>query len=93
MGTNDSPPRPATIAARIASVRIIVDFRFHRSAKTPANGPTRANAAPAATRMPLTATGAQDRPLAEPGGTHGASVVAETLSPTADTAWPYHSFA
>ena len=54
----------ATIAARITSVRIIVDFRFHRSTKTPATGPTRANAAAAATRIPLTAAGAQDRPLA-----------------------------
>src|SRR6266702_1969222 len=64
-GTNDSPVRPATIAARITSVRIIVDFRFHRSTKTPAIGPTRANAAPAATRIPPTAAGAQHQRRAE----------------------------
>ena len=46
-GTNDSPVRPVTITARIASVRIIVSFRFHRSTKTPATGPTRPTAAPA----------------------------------------------
>ena len=85
--------RPATIAARITSVRSIVDFRFHRSTKTPATGPTRANAAPAATRIPLTAAVAEGRPLARTCDTHSTSVVPKTLSPTADTAWPYHSFA
>ena len=92
-GTNDSPVRPATMAARITSVRIIVDFRFHRSTKTPATGPTRANAAAVATRIPLTAAGAQDRPSARTCDTHSTSVVPKTQSPTADTAWPYHSFA
>src|SRR3984957_203873 len=92
-GTNDSPIRPATIAARITSVRIIVDFRFHRSTKTPASGPTRTNAAVAATRIPLTAAGAHDRPPARTCDTHSTSVVPKTVSPTADTAWPYHRFA
>src|SRR3984957_19756446 len=90
-GTNDSPNRPATIAPRITSVLIMVDLRFHRSTKTPATGPTRANAAVAATRIPLTAAGAQDRPLASTCDTHSTRVVAKTLSPTEDTAWPYHS--
>jgi len=92
-GTNESPVRPATIAARITSVRIIVDFRFHRSTKTPATGPTRAIAAPAATRIPLTAAGAHGKPRARTCDTQSTSVVANTVSPIADTAWPYHSFA
>ena len=82
-----------TIAARIASVRIIVSFRFHRSTKTPATGPTRPTAAPAATRIPLTAAGAQAEPRTRTCDTHSTSVVPKTVSPTADTAWPYHSFA
>jgi hypothetical protein len=82
-----------TIAARIASVRIIVSFRFHRSTKTPATGPTRPTAAPAATRIPLTAAGAQAEPRTRTCDTHSTSVVPKTVSPTADTACPYHSFA
>ncbi len=85
--------RAVTIAARITSVRIIVDLRFQRSTKTPATGPTSAIATPAATRMPLTAAGAHGAPRARTCDTHNTSVVQKTVSPIAEAAWPYHSLA
>ncbi len=60
---------------RITSVRSMVPRRFHRSTKTPANGPTSSTAAPTASRTPLTAAGAQALPLAKMVATHSTSVV------------------